>query len=620
MQTVMVNDLNFTHEPQEGIYDDALKMNMEQKMSIGYLSKPGYCFSPDEKTESIYETMKLNPAITEFTIVKDNCAIGFLTRTALNEILGGKYGFSLYSKNPIMEIMKTDFLSVDYFMPVDHVSKLAMQRSFDLLYNPIVVEQEGKYAGIVTVKDLLDTCTKMALAERNEIALMRDSLKIGLFFMDRGYIIQDQYSRYLEELLSRNDLHGMSFIDILASSVTPNELKAIKDYFDMLIERSFDQSMLDDINPLMELHYADSDPSNRKVFQCGFATIERNNGDVFVLVSVYDITARVQLQRRLTEEENKRHEEMKIVFELIQVEPEVFRDFLDDTEYEFERINKTLKNDTMSSHEALVEIYQSVHAIKSNAVILGQNTFGSKVHDLETIIKKLREQGDVSFTCMLNLAMEIEKLIQEKDKFNTTIQKINSLKFSGGDNRKQAQYVLLESLTRTVSKASADMGKKVKFVVDRIDNEAIEKGPRRVIKEVLIQFIRNSVVHGIESPQERSARGKSKTGIIRLSIKMEDGKVHVKLGDDGRGLDYEKIAKKALRFNLIKPENSKDKDALLKVIFSPGFSTAENEGVHAGRGIGLNLVQERIRSGKGSLKVKSEQGEGTTFHVFFPLS
>ena len=93
--------------------------------------------------------------------------------------------------------MKTDFLSVDYNMPVEQVSKLAMKRPFDKLYNPIVVEKEGKYLGIVTVKDLLDTCRKMALNERDEIALMRDSLKIGIFFIDRSYIIQDQYSRYL---------------------------------------------------------------------------------------------------------------------------------------------------------------------------------------------------------------------------------------------------------------------------------------------------------------------------------------------------------------------------------------------------------------------------------------
>jgi len=610
------------------VYDEVLNINIEQtlktagKFSIGHLSKPGYCFLPDEKAGAVYETMKLNPVITEFTVVENSVPIGFLTRTALNEILGGQYGFSIYSKSPIREIMKIDFLSVDYSMSVDQVSRLAMQRSFDLLYNPVVVRHEEKYSGIVTVKDLLDTCTKMALAERNEIALMRDNLKIGLFFMDRGCIIQDQYSRYLEELFSQNNLHGRSFADLLASSVTPNELTAIKDYFNMLVEGSFDQDMLDDINPLMELHYSGGgDSSDKKVFQFGFAAIERNQGEVFVLVSVYDITVKVELERQLLEEEAKRNEEMKTIFELLQADPRIFRAFLEDTEYEFERIEKILKDDTISAHEALVNVYQSMHAIKSNAVTIGQDTFGGKVHNVESKIKKLREQEEVPFTEMLNLTMEISRLIEEKEKFKTTINRINLLKQNSNvEGQNKMQYVLIESLAKTVGKVASDMGKKIKFKQGKIDNDVIENGPRRIIKEVLVQLIRNSAVHGIETPQERAAAGKDKTGTIKLSIKKEDGKIHVKLGDDGRGLDYGKIAQKALRLKLVKPRDAKNKSALLKAIFSPGFSTAETEGVHAGRGIGLNLVKDRVREGKGSIKVQSERGKGTVFHVYFPLS
>jgi len=599
-------------------------INMEQTLTtaenfrIGQLIRDGHCFLPEEKAGAIYEAMKLNNSIRDFTVVKDNVPVGFLTRTALNEILGGNYGYSLYSKCPISEIMKTDFLQVNYDMHVDQVSHLAMQRPFEQLYHPVVIRKHGKYSGIVTVKDILDTSTKMALAERNKIALMRDNLKIGLFFMDRRCIIQDQYSRFLEELFSQENLQGKSFIDLLAPSVAPNELALIKDYFDMLFEHSFDQETLDDINPLMELRYLGDGTSNKKVFQFGFAAIGQNTGEV--LVSVYDITAKTELQQRLAEEENRRQEEMKTVFELIQAEPEIFREFLEDADYEFDRIKKILKNDKISSHTALVEVYQSVHAIKSNAVIVGQETFGTKAHNVETKIKKLREQKEVSFTDMLNVAMYIEQLIQEKENFKITIKKINSLRAgNSGKTGNKPQSVFLESLSKTVDKAASDMGKKIKFVADKIDNEAIKKGPRRIIKEVLMQLVRNSVAHGIEMPQERVCAGKKATGTIQLSVKTDDGKIHIKLADNGRGLDYKKIAKKALKLNLIKPEDSKNKKALIKAIFSPGFSIAETESLHAGRGIGLNLVQDRIREGKGSIKIQSESGKGTVFHVYFPI-
>ena len=128
---------------------------------IGHLAKPGCIFSPDEKVETVYETLHLNPTITEFTVVEKNLAVGFMTRTTLNELLGGRYGFALNSRKTIRQVINTSFLKVNYNVPVDQVSRLAMQRTFEELYNPIVVEQDGKYIGIVTVKDLLDISTKI---------------------------------------------------------------------------------------------------------------------------------------------------------------------------------------------------------------------------------------------------------------------------------------------------------------------------------------------------------------------------------------------------------------------------------------------------------------------------
>jgi len=464
------------------------------------------------------------------------------------------------------------------------------------------------------------------LAERDEIAVMKDSMKIGLFFIDKDFIIQDHYSRYLEEMLSDTKLFGKNLTDVISDSVNHSELEAIKDYFGMIIERTYDQEMLDEINPLNELHYVNRETGDRKVFQFAFATVERGRGEVFILVTVYDITTRVELQQRLAEEEARRQEEMQSVFELIQVEPDVFNDFMADMEHEFDEIDKILKNETLSTHDALVKIYQSVHAIKSNAVILGLNVFGNKVHSLESKIKKLREtQGTVPFGEMLNLTMDIEKISKEKEGFRDILSKLQSYAGSGGKSggtgEKQNIKVLIESLTKTTSRVAEDLEKKIKFIASDIDPEAIDKGPRRVMKEILMQLIRNSALHGIEMPEDRKAKGKNEIGIIKLSIKMtEDHKnIQIKLTDDGKGLDYKKISERALAKKLIKPEDAKNPDILSKVIFLPGFSTADTETVHGGRGIGLNLVRDRIKEVKGGIKLKSEPGKGTLFFISIPV-
>jgi chemotaxis protein histidine kinase CheA len=177
---------------------------------------------------------------------------------------------------------------------------------------------------------------------------------------------------------------------------------------------------------------------------------------------------------------------------------------------------------------------------------------------------------------------------------------------------------MVESLAKAANKAAQDIGKKVQFIVDNIDSDAIERGPRRIMKEILMQLVRNAVVHGIEAPGERLARGKGETGKVRLSVRLSGEIIQVRLGDDGNGLDFGKIAERALRMNLLKKEDTKNKGALLKMIFSPGFSTAETEGVHAGRGIGLNLVRDRVHDVKGSVKVQTEAGKGTIFIILLP--
>ena len=464
------------------------------------------------------------------------------------------------------------------------------------------------------------------LAERDEIAAMKDSMKIGLFFMDKNYIIQDHYSRYLEEMLSDTKLFGKLLTDVISDSVSNNELSAIKDYFKMILERTYDQDMLDEINPLNELHYVNKLTGDKKVFQFAFSTVERDRGEVFILVTLYDITLRVELQQRLAEEEARRQEEMQAVFELIQVDPDVFSDFMQDMEHEFDSIDKILKNETLSAHDALVKVYQSVHAIKSNAVILGLNVFGNKVHNLESKIKKLREmEGDVPFGEMLELTMDIEKISNEKEGFKDIIDKLQS--YAGGNkasspDKKQNVTVLIESLAKAAAKAGEDTGKKIKFIANEVDAEAIERGPRRDIKDILTQLIRNSAVHGIEAPEKRKAKGKNETGVIKLSIKIaEDRKnIHIKLSDDGGGLDYKRIGEKALAKKLIKPEDANNPDILMKAIFAPGFSTAETEGVHAGRGIGLNLVRDRLKEIFGSVKLRSEAGKGTLFFMSVPIA
>jgi two-component system chemotaxis sensor kinase CheA len=455
--------------------------------------------------------------------------------------------------------------------------------------------------------------------ERDQIAVMKDNLSAGLFLMNKDFIIQGAYSKVLEVILEDDNLEGRKLADLLAASVKTKELETLNDYFGMVINRSFDARMLEDINPISEFNYVHVITGEEKILRSTFAPVDRGYGDYYILGTFEDITEAKVLQKQLAEEEGKREEEMRALFQVIQVEPRVFSDFLEDAEYEFNQINDILKDKKLSAAEAMVHIYQSVHAIKSNAVILGLDNFGNKLHELENKIKDIRDKEEISFEDVLHIAVELENIMREKDKFRETITRLQS--FKGGDSRRQDRHVLIETLNKACEKAAAAQNKKARLIIEDIAGIVLEHGPRRVIKEVLTQLVRNSVYHGIEEPEERENQGKNPEGQIKLSIKFDNDTIHIKLGDDGRGLDFERIRRKAEGLHMLRNKaEGQDKSYLSQVIFAPGFSTAETADVYAGRGIGLNLVKEKIRNLRGSIKLQTEPGKGTCFNLFIPMS
>jgi two-component system chemotaxis sensor kinase CheA len=335
-----------------------------------------------------------------------------------------------------------------------------------------------------------------------------------------------------------------------------------------------------------------------------------------------DITAEKELQRQLLEAENIRENEMRALFQVIQIDPRVLRDFVVDAEYEFERINDLLKNKQQLHQEVLVEMYQSVHAIKSNALILNLESFSERLHKLESSVKILREEHKdvVPFDDFLSLILQFSDSMKEMDQLKDTVSKIENFRVSSSGEKNQERYVLLETLTRVCNKTQAALDKKVRFVVEGIDDVVLDYGPRRVIKEVLTQLVRNAVYHGIERPEERTPLGKEPEGEIRLSIRYKNNQIVMKLTDNGSGIDFSRIRQTAEEQNMVhNKDEANDKNYLLRTLFSPGFSTLGQADFHAGRGMGLSLVRDRIKDLHGNITVSTAKGKGTTFTITIPL-
>jgi two-component system chemotaxis sensor kinase CheA len=171
-------------------------------------------------------------------------------------------------------------------------------------------------------------------------------------------------------------------------------------------------------------------------------------------------------------------------------------------------------------------------------------------------------------------------------------------------------------MVRDLSKA---LGKEVKLVFEGEDTE-IDKTVIDALDEPLLHMIRNAIDHGIENPEERSARGKSREGRITLSASQESNYVIIKVRDDGRGINFEQVREQGIRQGLLSQEETLDKDTTLSLIFSSGFTTKGQATDVSGRGVGLDVVAKNITKLNGYVDVDSFPEKGTTFTIKLPLS
>jgi len=178
---------------------------------------------------------------------------------------------------------------------------------------------------------------------------------------------------------------------------------------------------------------------------------------------------------------------------------------------------------------------------------------------------------------------------------------------------------LFKKMTRLVYDLSNHIGKKINLITIGEDTE-VDKSIFELINDPLVHIIRNACDHGIETPAQRIAAGKSEIGTITISGEHRSGSVWISIKDDGYGFNREKILEKAIEQKFISAKNQLNDDEIFKLVLSPGFTTADIVSDISGRGVGLDVVQKNIESIRGQISISSEEGKGTEFIIKIPLT
>ncbi|MGA9453896.1 MAG: hybrid sensor histidine kinase/response regulator [Pseudolabrys sp.] len=223
-----------------------------------------------------------------------------------------------------------------------------------------------------------------------------------------------------------------------------------------------------------------------------------------------------------------------------------------------------------------------------------------------------------------NQLLEIVRRHEESE-FKTPLQRLSNVtaELQEGVMKTRMQPIgnAWQKLPRIVRDLSNELGKKIDLEMQGADTE-LDRQVLDLIKDPLTHMVRNSADHGLETAEERRAVGKPEHGLIRLSAYHEGGYIIIRIADDGRGLDTERIKAKAIAQGLISEVDAEKlpEAQIHKFIFAPGFSTAAKVTNVSGRGVGMDVVRNNIDQIGGTIDVKSVAGAGLSFAIKIPLT
>lgn len=489
------------------------------------------------------------------------------------------------------------------------------------------------------LRNLRRSDVALAKAEQQKDEIL-DTVNEGLLLLDGDLRIGSEYSRAVETIFRRDQLHGERFVDVLKEIVPEKTLETARDYIELFFGGRVNEKLVDDLNPLdqVEVHFKDAGAGFvTRYLGFSFKRVVVNGELTHLLVTVNDITEIVALKRLLDQSKDQGQTQLDMLMDILHIEPTVLNDFLSEADERLEGINAVLKRSGKSQseyQEKLDDIFRRVHSLKGEAGAMGLTSIADLAHELESKVTTLKDNANLSGGDFLPLTMRLDELMSHLLSVRKLIDKL--IKFRGavraqapdnaGDEQTDTRQIERTSMpdlfSALATRLASEENKKVAVVCHGFELAQVPEQLRKAVKDMSIQFIRNGVIHGIESPEERLQAQKDQQG--RLSLTFQRVGEYYELGyrDDGRGLLVEKIRAAALSRGFVSADQIHEMDdrQVMSLIFRRGFSTAAQVDGNAGRGVGMDIVRHLINELGGRVKMSTAAGQYTAFKIQLPVT
>ncbi|MEE1290492.1 MAG: chemotaxis protein CheA [Spirochaetota bacterium] len=285
-------------------------------------------------------------------------------------------------------------------------------------------------------------------------------------------------------------------------------------------------------------------------------------------------------------------------------------------------INKATFNQLAIKYYESIETFSTMMNVfkdknKHFSGLLAHNTGSNNIESLKNEYQKDIAAFTTQFDSFLNGYKEIV------EKFRSTSQSLDRISSDLREGVMRVRMIQIKQVfsrfPRLVRDLSRDLHKEIDLVMEGEETE-VDKAMLDDLSDPLIHMIRNAVDHGMETPEERLAAGKSVPGMVKLKAANEGNLISIYISDDGRGINPESVRKRAIERKIISADKQLSEQDTFALLFEPGFSTADKITSVSGRGVGLDVVKKNIEKMSGTVRITSVPGKGTTFIIKLPLT
>src|SRR5712675_626714 len=493
--------------------------------------------------------------------------------------------------------------------------------------------------------EVLATQSTNASALANELAQLAALLREG--------VVRDGKSlRAL--LLGGAALAGNNFEDLLRPLVDERTLLAATKYLGLLQKDKVNEELIESVNPLQQIEVSFQRPFGSPELRYLSFSFRRTRGEArqpdFLLGVVADVSDHVLLQRELEQLRASSESQSDLLLQVLQTEPLQLQSFLGSVDVAVRHSNSLLRSPGVKQPELLQKlqgVFRQMHSIKGEAAALGLESFVDRCHAIEELLAGLRERGDLAGDDFVAVVIKLDSLLAHMQAVATMQERMDGMRSAApaagdlpparhGDTAIiQARVTAaatpvaapvptgtanLESMLRRLAvEVSTAGGREVRVVTEGLDR--VPPMYAGTVRDVCIQMVRNSIAHGIEPPAERAAAGKPTTGVVRVRFNDDNPREFTLLvEDDGQGLNPTQIRGRGRDRGILDDEQAAalDRSGAYRLIFQPGFSTADAVTEHAGRGVGLDVVNAAVRECGGRIGIATTPGKYTRFKIGLP--